>query len=118
MSISSDEFRTILAGYNLNGWKSIHINYDGAGDSGSVEEIQLYNPDEGISSRYQDLDGGEYLKIVEAFYKLFDHSMCDWVNNDGGYGQLVINLEDGSFTNEVNYRVVETDTIEGSLSEL
>jgi hypothetical protein len=118
MSISSDEFRTILAGYHLNGWKSIHINYDGAGDSGSVEEIQLYNPDEGFSRSYQDLDGEEYLKIEEAFYRLFDHSMGDWVNNDGGYGQLVINLEDGSFTNEVNYRVVETDTIEGSLSEL
>lgn len=118
MSVSSDEFKTILAGYHLNGWKTIQISYDGAGDSGSVEEIQLHNPDEGRYGHYEQLEGEEYNKIEEAFYNLFDHSMGDWINNDGGYGQLVINLEDGSYTNEVNYRVIETDTIEGSLSEL
>jgi hypothetical protein len=31
---------------------------------------------------------------------------------------LTINLEDGSYTNEVNYRTIEMDTIEGFLSEL
>ena len=118
MSISSDEFKTILAGYHLNGWKSIQINYDGAGDSGSVEEIQLYNPDEGPHGHYEQLEAEQYLKIEDAFYQLFDRSMGDWVNNDGGYGQLIIDLEDGSYTNEVNYRTIETDTITGLLSEL
>jgi hypothetical protein len=118
MSISSDEFKTILAGYHLNGWKSIQISYDGAGDSGSVEEIQLYNSDEGPYGHYEQLEGEEYTKIEDAFYRLFDQSMGDWVNNDGGYGMLTINLEDGSYTNEVNYRTIEMDTIEGFLSEL
>ena len=120
MSISSDEFKTILAGFHLNVWKYIQINYDGAGDSGSVEEIQLYNPDEGSHGHYEILEDRrkEYLKIEDAFYELFDRSMGDWVNNDGGYGILTIDLEDGSYTNEVNYRTIETDTITGSLSEL
>jgi hypothetical protein len=118
MSISSDEFKTILAGYHLNGWKSIQISYDGAGDSGSVEVIQLYNSDEGPYGHYEQLEGEEYTKIEDAFYRLFDQSMGDWVNNDGGYGMLTINLEDGSYTNEVNYRTIEMDTIEGFLSEL
>lgn len=121
MSISSDEFRTILAGYHLNGWKFIHINYDGAGDSGSVEEIQLYNRDEdphGPHGHYEQLKGDQYLKIEDAFYSLFDQSLGDWVNNDGGYGLLIINLEDGSYINEANYRTITTDTITGSLSEL
>ena len=118
MSILSDEFKTILAGYHLNGWKSIQIAYDGAGDSGSVEEIQLCNPDEGLYGHYEQLEGEQYLKIEDAFYSLFNQSMGDWVNNDGGYGMLTIDLEDGSYTNEVNYRTIETDTITGLLSEL
>jgi len=66
---------------------------------------------------YEQLEGEEYTKIEDAFYRLFDQSMGDWVNNDGGYGMLTINLEDGSYTNEVNYRTIEMDTIEGFLSE-
>lgn len=112
MSISSDEFRGILASYHLQGYKELIISYDGAGDSGSIDEIKL----EGGDNYY--LQGDEYNKIEEAFDDFFMKSTGDWYNNDGGYGSVVIDLENGLFEITTNLRSTYTEGVSGSIDEL
>ena len=112
MSISSDEFRGILASYHLQGYNELIIRYDGAGDSGSIDEIEL------IGNDNRDLEGDEFNIIAEAFDAFFMKSTGDWYNNDGGYGTVSIDLENGQFDIETNIRSTYTQDFSGSIDEL
>ena len=113
MSISSDEFRGILASYHLQGYTELIVRYDGAGDSGCIDEIELMGNND---NRY--LNGGEFNKIEEAFDTFFMNLTGDWYNNDGGYGSVNINLENGEFEVETNIRTTYTTGVSGSIDEL
>lgn len=112
MSISSDEFRGILASYHLQGYNELIIRYDGAGDSGSIDEIEL------IGNNSRNLKGDESNIIEEAFNAFFMDLTSDWYNNDGGYGEVSINLENGQFEIETNIRSTYREGVSGSIDEL
>jgi hypothetical protein len=65
--------------------------YDGSGDSGSIdtiyaedEECEIIDTDEAIAS-----------KIEEMLYDVLSNNYnFDWYNNDGGYGRVIIDIED------------------------
>lgn len=72
------------------GVTSVEIRYDGGGDSGQVEDVDFYgdNIDESalndkFESDLQDL----------ATHILEQHYDYDWYNNDGGYGDIKIDLQ-------------------------
>jgi hypothetical protein len=112
MSISSDEFREILASYHLQGYNELIIRYDGAGDSGSIDEIEL------IGNNGYNLKEDEFNIIEEAFDAFFMNLTGDWYNNDGGYGAVSIDLENGLFEIETNTRTIYTEGVSGSIDEL
>lgn len=95
---------------------SILIRYDGYGDSGQVEEITLYRGEEAVSEddavfdlkvevptyqRYTETmeEGtmsGPLREVLEYLaMDLIDLEHDGWENNEGGYGEITIDLNGG-----------------------
>ena len=85
---------------------AISIIFSGSGDSGDITDV------------YTDGEDGAPLNPPDFLYDLIEnHVTCDWVNNEGGGGNIQITLND--FTMQVNsyYReVVDNDCDMLSLS--
>jgi len=98
---------------------SVKIHYDGGGDSGAIEEIHYLDENEDeLSTFVENVDGcrqkisvlsKEDEQILEEYaYTLLD-TIEDWYNNDGGYGDIVINVKEFTYTIDNNIRRMEED---------
>ena len=81
---------TLFAALKDAGVTSVNIRYEGQGDSGQVEDVEFDGTNldhpailDRFSGELEDL--GTHL--LEAHYSY------DWYNNDGGYGDIRIDLE-------------------------
>lgn len=117
------------------GVTEITIDFDGSGDSGSVQSVS-FNPTSKVmlstkwaekSSRYVDGKWIEEWKetTVDAeegctalCYELLESTGIDWYNNDGGFGELEITLDPIEITLNVNTRYTEYNTDSFELEEL
>lgn len=115
MSISLDEVKAYFASKHLEDIRYIRINYDGAGDSGDISEIEFLL--EGYIY-HDNAESKEYNMLSEVFDKYFDNQIGDWYNNDGGFGYVEIDLKDGSYEIHANYRVVTSEGFSGSILDL
>lgn len=116
MSMSSDEAKAFLISLQMKGVGFIVIDFDGAGDSGELSNIDFQ--DENRRVYYSDeIVDEDYQKVEDVFYSLFDNILGDWYNNDGGYGSVSIELSEASYSIDANYRTVETQYYEGSLAD-
>jgi hypothetical protein len=78
--------------------------YDGSGDSGSIEHV--YCEDEDANTI--DVDDDILSKVEEMLYEvLSDDYQYDWYNNDGGYGTVRINIEDKTWKVDGAVRSIE-----------
>lgn len=115
---------------------SVVVTYDGSGDSGQVEQITYYDPDdkeleepEGkleILKGKSTLSDGKWVETVvpkevslsEAIegiaYAFLEIHSPGWENNEGAYGDLEILVKDRKATLTHNYRF--TDTRESSMT--
>ena len=94
-------------------YKYIIITYEGSGDDGSVEQIYMSNeiPD----SPWESINGQE---ITLPDSNAIENWACDtalesvsnWYDYDGGYGIIVINVNDGTYEVENNVRYVDVTT--------
>ena len=76
----------VIKDHNIS---NIEVDYSGGGDDGCLDE-----------TRYEDIDGNKVdVKLegdVEAewddlLYDMLSNNIeWDWINNDGGYGQMII----------------------------
>jgi hypothetical protein len=112
MSILLDDVKAYFASKYLDGVHYIRINYDGAGDSGDVNEIEFFDSSFDYIDNAQDK---EYQKLCDIFSNHFDDQIGDWYNNDGGYGYVEIDLKKGTYDIYANYRTVEESHIDGSI---
>ena len=86
----------------------IEVDYSGGGDDGCLDE-----------TRYEDIDGNKVdVKLkgdVEAewddllYDMLSENIEWDWINNDGGYGQMIIDCTKTPWKVTINHsqRVLE-----------
>jgi len=110
--------------------QNVNVYFSGYGDSGQIDNIS-YNPQPDIdpgeitvqhfisSNHFED---GQWINtrqleetslneaIDELTYNYLDETDIDWYNNDGGSGDLVINVTAGTVSLEVNVNHVETTT--------
>jgi hypothetical protein len=102
------------------GVRKISIEYDGGGDSGSIESIQFIDKDgkpiadEVIPTDYMSsIDTAGY-EILHSLYQ------TDWWNNEGGFGTLIIDLETKEYTIDGYYRITDTEEApdSGTLEDL
>lgn len=110
--------------------RSVGVSFDGGGDSGSIDYVTPY-PIE-TQERFDALTA-EYLKTERMFddglwrsvvtptqgsireaiealtYDYLEETDVDWYNNDGGYGELTIDVEEGTVKLEIHVRFSDSD---------
>lgn len=121
--------RRVLPVLRANQVTEVVVTFDGYGDSGSIDAV-AYMPDSfdpsrcttqfvGCTNEYVD---GEWVSvaverlvdldqaITDLTYDYLEETGCDWYNNDGGFGELVINVDAGTIKMEVNSRFTDSTT--------
>ena len=84
--------------------------YDGSGDSGSIEHV--YCEDEDANTI--DVDDVILSKVEEMLYEVLSNNYeYDWYNNDGGYGTVRINIEEKTWNVDGAIRNVEDASASG-----
>ena len=88
------------------GTHTIEVCFSGSGDDGGIDDVYCYDhasKNINIREKTRNLD--------EIFYRII-HSHADttgdWINNEGGYGTLTINLEDNSYEMDLNLRCIDS----------
>lgn len=115
----------ILRDHNI---MKVTVEFDGSGDSGSIQCV-LYNVDNfdgnnvdvevvAVTSRFSN-EESRWVRLqensrknlnaaIEALtYDYLDEADVDWYNDEGGFGELVIDVNEGTVSLEVNVRVTE-----------
>tara|TARA_R100001015_G_C4579157_1_gene135954 strand:+ start:149 stop:544 length:396 start_codon:yes stop_codon:yes gene_type:complete len=82
-----------LKDYNV---KLVEIHYDGGGDDGMINDIVYYD-DNDIGHRGYLLKSNNLKKLQDNLDNYYYQILCDnidwdWVNNEGGFGHMVIDL--------------------------
>lgn len=98
------------------GVNNITIEYSGSGDSGDIELISFYDSE----GKAVDIPTDDDYATIENFaYYNYLNSVEDWWNNDGGWGEMTINLETLEYTILNNVRYTQYDEYEhnGSIED-
>lgn len=98
------------------GVNNITIEYSGGGDSGDIENISFCD----FEGNNVDIPTDDDYSAIENFaYYNYLNNIEDWWNNDGGYGEMTINLETLEYTINHNVRYTQYDEYEhnGSIED-
>lgn len=99
------------------GVKIIIVEYSGGGDSGGIDSLACYSDLKG--EKEIKVENDDVLNLIEnlAYNKLNDDNIEDWYNNDGGWGEITIQVPSTEYTIHNNIRVTDTEEFfhEGSL---
>ena len=89
----------VIKDHNIS---KIEIEYNGGGDDGCVDEV-----------RFEDIDGNKINvdmnhEVEHAWDDLLynmvsDNVEWDWINNDGGYGQMIIDCTKDPWKVNINH---------------
>jgi len=85
---------------------TIEIAFSGSGDDGGIDEVVSYDHNTKIINTRETIR-----KLDDIFYQIIhEHadSTGDWINNDGGYGTLTINLEHNSYEMDLHLRCIDS----------
>jgi len=88
----------------------IEISYSGGGDDGCIDHYQVYTINsEGEEKYNSSISVSSFSDVFDDYiYELLSNVIeWDWVNNEGGYGELVIDIEKESVEIHHNQRHVE-----------
>lgn len=132
-----ENLRRILPVLRANGVQSVCVSFDGSGDSGSIEDVSYSGA---------QIDGNALTVEVEVLHRTFkegkwitdrvfehkslsaaieevtddylEETNVDWYNNDGGYGELDIDVVQGTVNLRVSVRFTESSTEYSSLRSI
>ena len=81
---------------------NIEIDYSGGGDDGCLDEVRY----EDINGNNIDvkLDGEVEAEWDDLLYNILSENIeWDWINNDGGYGQMIIDCTKTPWDVKINH---------------
>jgi hypothetical protein len=105
---SKDEFKALLVQLLDEGETNMRIYYEGGGDSGFIEEINFDN--------MYDLNKDQKETIEDWAYDILERSLYhDWVNNEGGYGWIEVDIENQTYEVDGYARTVVEDGTSGTI---
>ena len=129
--IYMENLRRVLPVLRQHGIEKVTVYFNGEGDNGAIEDVSYEpceNPDvlkalpiEHISTSSY-FEEGQWLRtttpeqstlneVIDALTNDYlEETGVDWYNNDGGYGELVIDVREGNVSLEVNVRVTSSTT--------
>ena len=128
--VTNKEIDMLFAQLRLHNVAKIVINFEGAGDSGSIDDVILLNasgdyvriPESTIAWKSMNYGAeGKHVDttlreaIEDLGYRMLDTTGIDWYNNDGGYGQIDIvisNIDDICVAFDMNQRYMEVENFE------
>jgi len=85
----------------------VHIEYSGGGDSGQVDDVLCF--DENDKTMSMDLVDSVCIDYInELFDTHISENIEDWYNNEGGSGEVEIDVKTGRITVENHVNIVET----------
>ena len=89
----------VIKDHNIS---KIEIEYNGGGDDGCIDEV-----------RFEDIDGNSvYVNMNNEVESAWDDLLYDmvsnnvewdWINNDGGYGQMIIDCKKDPWSVKINH---------------
>lgn len=101
------DLESMMIGLVNCGIKKVCVYYDGAGDSGSIESIRISTD---LDTDFVDLKGWDssatdlndynsdlYSLIGDYCHDMLLNDIEDWWNNDGGFGNVNIDVEEGTY---------------------
>jgi hypothetical protein len=89
----------------------IEVHYDGAGDSGQIEEIRYYAADGSSVEPVGKISLSEG-ELIDLFYSLTQVRHGGWENNEGAYGEFQWNLAEERLHHTHSARFTDYDTTE------
>lgn len=81
-----------------HGWKEIVVNYSGSGDSCDDFDAKIWNEEDEFSLSDIKSPSSEFMKKVED--AIWDLLPSGFENNEGGSGEVKIDIETGKITVE------------------
>jgi hypothetical protein len=101
-----DELRTYLCNHMVT---KVHISFSGSGDDGSIDLVDVtyadgHEPSDSVKEEVVE-------KLRDWTYVWLSGSNTDWVNNEGGQGEIEINLQNPpfTFTGYVDYNIQSSE---------
>lgn len=103
-----------------SGIVNIEAHYSGSGDDGQIDDFYFLKRgqessddsvirDEELLKQIPTLTQVLYTEISDLAYQILEN-IEDWVNNDGGYGIVKIDLLTGKYKIDNNIYITETET--------
>lgn len=105
------------------GVKYVYCYYSGGGDSGCIDEFAFYGADADIEFNFED--NGFTIKNESNKMKLQEESSLwnmvvgeldgklmqveDWYNNDGGYGEMLVEVDTGRYLIDNNCYITQEE---------
>ena len=108
---------TLVALCMAAGFTRIEFHYDGSGDSGQINEIEGYKSND-KDAMFVEVPQALRDELEEGAYGILErHFPGDWINNDGGYGVIVLHLDADApcIVLEAHQRVSTTEDSEISI---
>lgn len=120
--------RAVLPVLREHAVERVAVQFDGSGDSGSIDsihyepeidsriiEVQVYRvAREFIQNEWRYTRNIERVNLHDAIQEITDDYLeetgVDWYNNEGGFGDLIIDVIEGTVAIEVNVRTAESET--------
>lgn len=95
------------------GYIKLIIRYSGGGDSGDIDEVLA--EDAGGNEQYiNEIDNIDKEAISDYVYYNLLEGIEDWYNNDGGYGEIEVDLNTLEYSISNNIRVYDVESYEHS----
>lgn len=116
------KFKRIMFELKDLGIQTVYINFDGGGDDGDIQHIEyendstnrgLYDQVESISNKTEDKLRDWALELIHHYVDM--QYGGDWVNNDGGYGNIAINVKEEKYNFNYSQRTTEDVGWEGEI---
>ncbi len=123
-----ENLRRVLPVLQALGVETVTVRFDGCGDSGAIDvvdfEPDIDNPnievsifdtvrscDNGIWLSTQQLVNEPLMHAIETITNDYlEYTDVDWYNNDGGFGEMTIDVPEGTVAMDVNVRYTESNT--------
>ncbi len=93
------------------GVASVHIEYDGCGDSGQIESLSYLDRD-GKTLEFSGTASFSEERLMDLFYDLTQARHPGWENNDGAFGELDWDLAADTLRHTHNDRFTDYETTE------
>lgn len=114
----------LLNALALAGVTRIVVSFDGYGDSGQIENVEVQAGDDSVTMPGAAIEIGDAswdqpepkrssVTIAEAVerlaYDVLERTHCGWENNDGAYGDVLFDVAEGAITLDYNERYTASE---------